>query len=106
MDELEGMLGKPDWEPSEKKREMSKRRVKKPDALVSVSLVTTCRCGEKYVTPNNRVMLRFGHSLLKIKQEMWRNEYNHLSREVEKVEAEVMTCPQCFADASFTIEDF
>ena len=106
MDELEAMLGKPDWEPPEKKPKMSKRIGKKPDALVSVNLVATCRCGEKFVTPNKKVVLRFGSSLLKIKQEMWRNEYNGLPREVEEVEAEILACPRCFSDTSFGIEDF
>ena len=106
MDELEAMLGKPDWKPSEKKWEMPKRVGKKPDALVLVNLVATCRCGEKFVTPNKRVMLRFGHSLLGIGKEMWRNEYNGLPREVEEVEDEVLACPRCFGDTSFGIADF
>ena len=106
MDDLEDILGKPDWKPSEKKWEMAKGVSKKPDALVSVSLMTTCRCGEKFVTPNRKVMLRFGHSLLKVKQEIWKNEYNALPREVEEVEAEVMACRRCFDSASFTSMDF
>ena len=106
MDELEAMLGKPDHKPSEKKWEMPKRTGKKPDALVSVNLVATCRCGEEFVTPNRKVMLRFGHSLLKIKKEMWRNEYNELPREVEEVESGVLACPQCFSDTSFVTADF
>ena len=106
MDELEAMLGKPDWKPSDEKWEMPKGIKTPADALVMTLLKATCRCGEKFMVPNSRTMLRFGNNLLGIKQDMWRVEYNDLPKEVEEVETKVLTCPRCFADASFVSTDF
>ena len=106
MDELEAMLGKPDRKPSEKKWEAPKATIKHPDALVLVSLVTSCRCGEKFVTPSKRLMVRFGANLLGIKQGKGRAEYDGLPREVREYEEEVLACPRCFNDASFAVTDF
>ena len=104
MNELEAMLGKPDWKYSE--QEVPKVTVKLPDALVLVSSETTCRCGEQFVAPSKRLMLRFGESLLGIKKGTGQTEYTNLPREVRKVEEEVLTCHKCFDDASFVGTDF
>ena len=106
MDELEGILGKPDWKPSEEEWKASKRVSKLPDALVLINLLTTCRCGEKFKTPNKRIAVRFGKSLLGVIEGAWRLEYNNLPREVEVVEDEVVACLRCFDDASFSYKDF
>ena len=106
MDELFDMLGLPDWKPSGEKKTLPKRIAAPPDAVVLISLTTVCRCGEKFATPNRRVMLRLGESLLGIKQDMWRAEYNDLPREVEEVETEVLACEKCFGNTTFTSLDF
>ena len=106
MDDLEAMLGKPDWKPSEEKWEAPKATIKSPDALVLVNLLTTCRCGEEFVTPSKRIMIRFGTNLLGIKQGKGRKEYNDLPREMEEYEEEVLACERCFEDASFAVTDF
>ena len=95
MDELEAMLGKPDWKPSKEKRRMPKGTRNSPDALVLICSVITCNCcGEKFVTPNKYLMLRFGESLIGIRT--GRAEYDSLPREVQKFEEEVSACLQCF----------
>ena len=106
MDDLEAMLGKPDWKPPKEKWKMPKRITTSPDALVFIELITNCRCGEKFSTPNKLIMLRFGGNLLGMKPEMWRVEYNDLVREVKEVEAKVLACQECFIDASFRSTDF
>ena len=106
MDELEAMLGKPDRKPSEKKWEVSKRITPSPDALVLINLVTTCSCGEKFLTPGRRVMFRFGENSPKIEKGVWKTEYNSLPREERYIEEEVSACPTCFHTTSFTSTDF
>ena len=96
MDELEAILGKPDWKPPKDSYVIPKRITTPPDALVLINLTTVCGCGEKFSTPNKRLMLRFGENFIGMKQEIWRAEYNDLPREVRVVETKVLTCPQCF----------
>ena len=105
MDELEAMLGKPDWKPLEASK-MPKAIIKQPDTLVLINLTTNCRCGKRFETPNKWLMLRFGESFLGVKSEMWRSEYNGLPREVKEVETEVLTCQRCFHNSDFLSEDF
>ena len=93
MDELEAMLGKPDWKPPEEKLEIPKSISTPPDALVFVSLTTTCRCGEKFVTPNKKIMLRFKENFSWDKnRRCGKAEYNDLLREVKEVVSEVLAC--------------
>ena len=106
MDDLEAILGKPDWRPTKSTWKMAKRHATPPDTLVMTLLNATCRCGEKFVMPSSRPMLELGGRLLKIKQEMWRAGYNNLPRKVEEVETKVLTCPRCFKGASFKSGDF
>ena len=107
MDELMEMLGKPDLEPSEEEEWKAPKRVPRlPNALVLIRLATTCRCGEKFVTPNKRIAVRFGKKLLGITEGGWRAEYNHLPREVKEFEDKVVTCLRCFDDALFSYTDF
>ena len=106
MDELEAMLGKPDWIPPKSTWKMAKSDATPPDAIVMTLVKATCRCGEKFVMPSSRPMLELGGRLLKVKQEKWKAEYNHLPRKVEEVETKVSTCPRCFDGTHFTSNDF
>ena len=106
MNELEAMLGKPDWKPSENKWEMPKSTTTPPDALVLINVVITCNCGEDFLIPNRRVMFRFDKSLLKIEKGVWKPEYNSLPREEMDVDEEVSACMTCFHTTSFTSTDF
>ena len=100
MDELEDILGKSDWKPSGTKQEIPKSIPTPPDALVLINLVTTCSCGEKFSTPNKRLMLRFKKNLLGM--HMWRAGYNDLPREIREVEEKVLACLKCFDDTYFS----
>ena len=106
MDELTAMLGEPDPKPSEEKWEAPKRAFKLPDALVLFNWTTTCRCGEKFVTPNKLIAVRSGGNLHGIREGMWRTEYNNLPKEVREFENEVIACSKCFGEASFSYTDF
>ena len=106
MNELEGILGKPDWKPEGRKAEIKKTVAASPDAVVLVNLVATCSCGEEYSIPNTKIMLRFGKNLLSRKNKSWTNAYNELPREVRETQTKVAACLRCFADAELMNMDF
>ena len=70
------------------------KTMKMPDAVVMCHIVTTCKCGARYESPNPRIMLRYGRVSSRIKT--WLNAYNYLPREMVVREEHAPTCTKCF----------
>jgi len=73
---------------------------KRPDALVQVTIDTTCRgCSKVYSRPNRALLLRYGRKHLRVR--FWHQVYESLPRETERLTEVAPTCEVCFENRLF-----
>ena len=78
----------------------------KPDAIVLVLRRTKCRCGGESITPNGKLLFRYGQVQTVVTKAAWMQGYNDLPREFTIIEERAAACESCFQDSDWTFEEF
>lgn len=86
---------------AERQRIIAERELYRPDAIVLITVHTTCEsCGTVHKHPNKNLVVRKGRDLLRI--EHWSLELDALPRELHSYNDTIFRCGECFLTGSIS----